>query len=85
MTRRPHGAGTVYQHATTGKWIAQLNLGTDPTTGKRRRITRSADTTKHPAGNLGRSSSTGTKPSTTSSPSSATSRCTTYDRSTSSK
>lgn len=46
MTRRPHGAGTVYQHAVTGKWIAQLNLGTDPTTGKRRRLTRSTDTKK---------------------------------------
>jgi integrase len=46
MTRRPHGAGSIYQRRSTGKYIVQLNLGTDPITGKRRRESASADTKK---------------------------------------
>jgi integrase len=46
MTRRPHGAGSVYQHRNTGKYIAQLDMGADPITGKRRRKSATADTKK---------------------------------------
>jgi len=45
MTRRPQGAGTVYQHKTKKTWVAQLDLGTAHD-GTRRRVSRSAPTKK---------------------------------------
>lgn len=45
MTRRPHGAGSVYLHPRKRKWIAQLDLGTD-VDGKRIRKSASAASKK---------------------------------------
>lgn len=44
MARRGKGGGSVYKHAS-GRWCAELSW-IDPVTGKRRRVSRYADTRK---------------------------------------
>ena len=51
MKHQPHGRGTVYRAASSGRWIAQLSLGKDAT-GRRIRKTRSAATKREACANL---------------------------------
>jgi len=43
MNKRSHNQGTVFQDASTGRWIAEVSAGYDET-GKRKRIRRKART-----------------------------------------
>ncbi|MPZ52370.1 MAG: DUF3435 domain-containing protein [Acidimicrobiia bacterium] len=38
MAKRAHGEGTVYKDSQRGGWVAQASAGTDPLSGKRRRV-----------------------------------------------
>lgn len=43
-SRRGHGEGSIFQRAEDGKWLAVLEIGRDPATGKRVRRTITAPT-----------------------------------------
>ena len=43
MNKRSHNQGTVFQDASTGRWVAEVSAGYDET-GKRKRIRRKART-----------------------------------------
>ena len=51
MNKRSHNQGTVFQDASTGRWIAEVSAGYDET-GKRKRIRRKARTKTEALGKL---------------------------------
>jgi len=50
--RRGHGEGSIFQRAGDGKWLAVLEIGRDPATGKRVRRTITAPTRREAAERL---------------------------------
>jgi integrase len=51
-SRRGHGEGSIFQRADDGKWLAVLEIGRDPATGKRVRRTITAATRREAAQRL---------------------------------
>lgn len=51
-SRRGHGEGSIFQRAGDGKWLAVLEVGRDPVTGKRVRRTITAATRREAADRL---------------------------------
>jgi integrase len=51
-SRRGHGEGSIFQRAGDGKWLAVLEIGRDPATGKRVRRTITAATRREAAQRL---------------------------------
>lgn len=52
MSRRAPGEGALYQDKRTGRWVGQADVGTNPATGKRRRVKVSGDSKSEAAKRL---------------------------------